>query len=315
MLEALNLTGDEEAVYLALLELTTVPAGRLAEVDGVQDVASALASLEARGLVAGSPDADDGYRVAEPQAAVREALRDAEQTLAAAKASVSALSQRFARGHSAVASLSEVECVDGRQALARVAWWREHARKELRVIDPTGVEDGPDPVDRLPRIDEGVAVREIYGRAVVDRPDSFEAVKWRLAHGGRARTLTSAPVKLTLVDSTAAILPARSGNQYRDGIVVVRQTSLLDALVDYFEVLWSIAQPLDAYRPASPGALDADDRTLLSLMAAGFSDETIGRRLGVSEGDTESRLARAIERLGAENPFQAGVQAARSGMF
>lgn len=316
MLEALNLTADEKAIYLALLDRTRVPAGDLAELDGVADATSALTGLEARGLIAACPDADGSYRAAPPQPLVHEALRDAEQSLAAVKASVGALSQRFARGHSAVPALNEVECVDDRQALARVRWWRAHARKELRIIDPTGsADDDLDPDDEAPRFAEGVGIRGIYTKAVVDQPDQLEAVKWGLAHGAQARTLSSTPVKVTLVDSTAAILPARSSNRYRDGILVIRQTGMLDALIDYFEVLWSMAMPLDAYRCATPGVLDTDDRTLLSLMAAGFDDETIARRLGIDETGAEDRVARAVDRLGAENRFQAGVQAARRGLF
>jgi DNA-binding NarL/FixJ family response regulator len=317
MLEALNLTTDEEAVYLALLDRTRVSAADLAEVEGVADSAKALTGLEARGLVSVCPDTEDGYRAAGPHDLVHEALRDAEQSLAAVTASVGALSQRFARRHSAVPSLREVECVEARQALARVRWWRDHARKELRVIDPTGGADAqPDDAEQGPRFADGVAVRGIHTKAVLDQPDQLETVKWGLARGAKARTLASAPVKLMIVDSTAAILPARSGNRYRDGIVVIRQTSVLDALVDYFEVLWAMALPIDAYRPSSTGgALEADDRTLLTLMAAGFSDETIGRRLGVSAADARDHVARVIELLGAENRFQAGVQAVRRGLF
>jgi hypothetical protein len=317
MLEALHLTRDEEAVYLALLDHSRVSAAELAKHSGIDDSDPAVASLQARGLIAADPDADDQYRVAGPQAMMREALRDAEQSLAAVTASVAALSQRLARGHPAVPSLHEVECVDGRQAPARVRWWRGHARKELRVVDPVGSEDEVVDRKRRPsRFSDGIALRGIYTPAVVDQPEQLEAVKWGLAHGAQARALSSVPVKLTLVDAMVAILPTGSSNRYEDGILVIRQTSLLDALIDYFEVLWSMAMPLDAYRPTpTGGALDTDDRTLLSLLAVGFSDETIGRRLGISGSEAQRRVGRLIEHLGAENRFQAGVQAARRGLF
>jgi DNA-binding CsgD family transcriptional regulator len=317
MLEALNLTADEEAVYLALLDRARVPADDLAGRDDVDDAVAALASLEARGLVAACSDVEGAYRAAGPQATVYEALRDAEQTLANVKASVGALSHRLARGQSAVPSLSDVECVlDSRQALARAAWWRGHASKELRIVDPVGVtEDDTTQVEAAPRFGSDLDVRGIYGQAVVDDPEHLGALKWGMANGEQVRTLSSVPVKLTLVDSAAAIVPLRSSNRYRDGIMVIRHTRLLDAFVDYFEVLWSMAIPLDAFRAVPQGTLDADDRTVLTLMAAGFSDQTIGRRLGVSEAAAQSRVGEVIKRMGADNRFQAGVQAARLGLL
>jgi DNA-binding CsgD family transcriptional regulator len=315
MLEALNLDGDEEAVYLALVDRSRVSADDLSELCGVDEPAAAIAGLLARGLIATGADGEDSYRAMSPQAVVGEALRDAEQSLAAVTAAVSALNRRLAQGQPAVPPIGEVECIGDRsRAQARMSWWRDHARRELRVVDPVGDEDADIPPAEPAGAD--VDVRGIYTQSVIDQPDQLDRLKWRAARGERARLLSTAPIAMTLVDSTAAILPARTSNRYRDGITVVRQTVLLDALVDYFEALWAIATPIDAFRAAShDAALDVDDRTLLSMMAAGFGDEKIARRLGVSEPAAQHRVARVIERLGAENRFQAGVRAARRGLF
>jgi DNA-binding NarL/FixJ family response regulator len=40
-----------------------------------------------------------------------------------------------------------------------------------------------------------------------------------------------------------------------------------------------------------------------------------GRRLGVSEAAAQSRVGKVIKRMGADNRFQAGVQAARLGLL
>jgi DNA-binding NarL/FixJ family response regulator len=57
------------------------------------------------------------------------------------------------------------------------------------------------------------------------------------------------------------------------------------------------------------------DRTIITLMAAGATDEAIARRLDLSRRTVVRRIAALLDRLGATTRFQAGVQAAKRGLL
>ncbi|WP_336204157.1 response regulator transcription factor [Nonomuraea sp. LPB2021202275-12-8] len=93
----------------------------------------------------------------------------------------------------------------------------------------------------------------------------------------------------------------------------MHSSSLLDALVSLFEVLWRSALPL----PAAPssGQADLPDPELFTLLAAGLKDEAVARQLGVSLRTVHRRVSELMDRLGARTRFQAGLLAARRGWW
>ena len=59
---------------------------------------------------------------------------------------------------------------------------------------------------------------------------------------------------------------------------------------------------------------DGDQRRmLLGLLAAGLTDEAIGRQLGWHPRTVQRHVRRLMTELGAQTRFQAGLQAARRG--
>lgn len=56
-----------------------------------------------------------------------------------------------------------------------------------------------------------------------------------------------------------------------------------------------------------------DERKVLSLLAAGHSDDEAARRLHWSRRSFERRVHAAVHKLGARTRFQAGFLLARSG--
>lgn len=55
------------------------------------------------------------------------------------------------------------------------------------------------------------------------------------------------------------------------------------------------------------------DDEIIRLLAAGFTDETIARRLGLGMSTVQRHVRRIMDSLGARSRFQAGVQAVRLG--
>jgi DNA-binding NarL/FixJ family response regulator len=62
-----------------------------------------------------------------------------------------------------------------------------------------------------------------------------------------------------------------------------------------------------------PDSPTLDERNLLQRMAAGSTDESIARRLGISDRQVRRRIARLLQRLGVSSRFAAGAEAVRRG--
>lgn len=56
-----------------------------------------------------------------------------------------------------------------------------------------------------------------------------------------------------------------------------------------------------------------DELALLRLMAAGFTDEIVAQKLGLTGRTLRRRLRSAMDKLGASSRLEAGFKLARSG--
>jgi DNA-binding CsgD family transcriptional regulator len=149
--------------------------------------------------------------------------------------------------------------------------------------------------------------RAIYPlRAVHDAPEALVA---RLAVGEQIRVLPDLPSRLLVIGDSHAVLPEPFG--YADApLSIVRQRGVVEAMTQWFELLWerAVVPPLDAVAPR------LDLRSfLLQQLAAGAHDEQIARVLGISLRTVRRRVADLMSELGVDSRFQAGVEAARRG--
>jgi DNA-binding CsgD family transcriptional regulator len=169
-----------------------------------------------------------------------------------------------------------------------------------------------------------VPVRSVYERATLLQPGKLDQIRALVSAGEQAGTAADLPFKLALVDARWALLPLAPGTEL-SGALVVRRSPLLDALIQNFETQWARAIPVPvASSPATPdrddhegtGTGTGDSHTeLLTLLAAGMTDERIARRLGVSARTVQRRVSALMSGLDANNRFQAGVQAHRRGLL
>ncbi len=98
--------------------------------------------------------------------------------------------------------------------------------------------------------------------------------------------------------------------------LLVYPSVLLTALIDLFEVLWRFALPIVTTTGAGEGLnFGPSQLTILTLLAAGETDDTIARRLGISTRTVARQCADLFERLGVTTRFQAGVRAAHLGLL
>ncbi|MGW1196714.1 LuxR C-terminal-related transcriptional regulator [Streptomyces sp. NPDC002536] len=141
----------------------------------------------------------------------------------------------------------------------------------------------------------------------------------RLAYAGaQVRTLQTLPLRMILIDHQQAFLPApATGNADAPSVLLVRSPEIVHVMELLYEHIWGLSVQLRdgitedeataAWRPTPR------HKELLRMLAAGLTDDTISRKLGVSQRTIRRLVAELLEQLGAESRFQAGVNAIRRG--
>ncbi|ANZ36052.1 hypothetical protein BBK82_08200 [Lentzea guizhouensis] len=130
------------------------------------------------------------------------------------------------------------------------------------------------------------------------------------------RLLARVPFKLLVSDDRGAMLGLGEGAPAAHSILI-EDSMMIHSLINCFETLWHMATPVVDRRDADDLGLvvDEEGRHLLGLLAAGFTDASISRRLGMSERTVQRRIQWLMKHLGADTRFQAGVNAAKRGWF
>jgi DNA-binding CsgD family transcriptional regulator len=189
---------------------------------------------------------------------------------------------------------------------------QQEATEEIMSLDrPPYVLAHGNPLEHT-LLGRGLRYRTIYAPEAFEIPGNLDDVTSLSQAGEEARVLAGLPLKMAVADRRIALLPLHLDPPITRS-VVIRGTTLVDALVTLFERLWPQAVPLTAAGPEESDPLDAEDRRILHLLLSGLKDETIARQLGISTRSLRRRMRVLLDELGAENRFQAGVQAVRRG--
>lgn len=256
----------------------------------------------------------DGRWVARPPARVlSEVLRSEEDRRAAMWRAAAELDELYRLARRAE-DRPEVEPVtDLGELFALTERLQERATERVRWLDRPPYRSTPARFAsqeslQIDRMAAGVSYRVVYHRAVYDDADLFASMTRMIEHGEDARVLADHPVKLLIGDDRIALLVPEPD---REGALVIHESGLLQAFAGLFETLWTLGVPVTATAPAVQ--LSDKDRQIVTLMAAGLTDEAIARRLHLSRRTVVRRIAALLDRLGATTRFQAGVQAANRG--
>uniref|UniRef100_UPI000E3E4FA8 helix-turn-helix transcriptional regulator n=1 Tax=Allorhizocola rhizosphaerae TaxID=1872709 RepID=UPI000E3E4FA8 len=227
-----------------------------------------------------------------------------------ARAAAGPLSELFAAAQTG--GTDQVEVLHGSAALGR--WFvrlQQEAREEVTTLDrPPYALTTSNPVESQ-LLARGVSYRAVYAPEALEWPGVLGDIRGLVRQGEQARVLPGLRIKLAIADRRIALMPLSL--DFSDvRAVVIRPSALLDGLLDYWEMCWQAAIPLEA---PEHDALSEDDRMLLTLLVSGLKDEAIARQLGWSLRTMRRRMSRLNELLGAANRFQAGVIAARRGLL
>lgn len=315
-LSAVGVDADDERIYRDLLRCPRATLPELAEHTGRTTVAlrRAFSRLEALGLVSRMAGRPIRFLPTRPDVAVAALISRREEGLAQARLAALALLAETPRTENQ--SPEElVEVVQGQAAVVqRFTQLQQTATEELLVLDrpPYAQDPMEQNVEEIDRLAHGVLVRGIYDVSALEIPGKLRLAQEAAAAGEQARISPEVPMKLAIADRKSAILPlSTAASAHADSAVIVHSSTLLDALVTLFEVLWRASLPLPA--ATSGGHAGLPDPELFTLLAAGLKDEAVARQLGVSLRTIHRRVSEMMDLLGARTRFQAGLLAARRG--
>lgn len=294
----------------AVYELLVTGGSRTTAEIGV--AGAVLEEMRELGMVRHLPG--DVWQAVAPDLAVEALIATREEQNRKARADVGPLMELYLRNRDEEqADNAFVEVVSGIGAV-RELWHTllNGARNEVCVLDqppyvtPLGEHVALEDETRQ----RDVQWRVVYDRSAVDLPGRVTEIIELVAAGERARVTPTLPFKLAVIDTHAAVLPVANGDVV-DKVLLIRPSALLDVLRSTFELYW------DKGIPFSPGGIYAAaadvDPNLLGLLAAGLTDESIARQLGLAPRTVQRRVRQLMDRCGAQTRFQAGVQAMRRG--
>lgn len=188
-------------------------------------------------------------------------------------------------------------------------------RDEVLVLQPSI--NSVDELDELsqtylPLLARGVVVRIVCQHR--NRADLSARMKMRKLTdaGAVVRTVSHVPRAAAVFDrSLAALFDSSDGEA---SVARVHNEGVVHFLLDLFNHLWDAAAPLEGMESGYADVADDLQQTIAGLMAKGYTDEVVARKLGMSVRTCRRHIAALMRDVDAISRFQAGVQAARRGL-
>ncbi len=176
--------------------------------------------------------------------------------------------------------------------------------------DPDVTEDSlPRDLEMLAR---GVKVRSLYLHTARAHRTTCSYLTQLVDAGAEVRTTDDIFERMLIFDRSVAFLPDRTDDGI-PGAVVVREPAVVAFLGKWLDQVWETAIPFTTgaagYQESSSGLR----QSILDLLAAGFKDEMVARRLNISTRACRRHIAELLVELESDSRFQAGVNAVRSG--
>jgi DNA-binding CsgD family transcriptional regulator len=135
-------------------------------------------------------------------------------------------------------------------------------------------------------------------------------IKNLIDQGVQVRTVSHVPRAAVVFDrSLAVLLGSAEGNPTASA---VRHGHVVQFLLDMFGYLWDAATPVDSFESGYAEVADDLKLAIVKLMAKGFTDEVLARKLGMSVRTCRRHIGAMMRDLDAASRFQAGVRAASS---
>ncbi|MEV6781289.1 helix-turn-helix domain-containing protein [Streptomyces sp. NPDC051098] len=328
-LEVVGLSGAPESVYRLLVSLGEMSVN---EVVGRVDlsrlaVVSALESLAEQGMISVTDGIPLLYRATPPDVVLVPQLKRHAEALDLARTEVTELVQAYQATLRMQDTSHLIEVITGAEALRQHLQHIQSAAqtemlwfcKPQYVAMPAGSNTA-----EFEGLARGVRYRVLYERAYFDDDGAVTNIAKAVEAGESARSVPHLPLRLAVADRAIAICPlvpgGPQGSPGQPKAALIRDRSLLSALIALFERYWEDAVPLDLDGSgAITGQTDASgrtplspmDRQLLSLLVAGVTDKAIATQTGLSRRTVQRRINGMLQLAGATTRTQLAWQAAR----
>lgn len=316
MLEAIGMGPEEVEIYRAVIERSRSTLRELATATGMTQASArrVLEVLQDKGLVALTPGSPSQFLPTPPDIALEALVTQKQAELDRVRSMAAGLAEQIRARIEVTSPLEVVEVIAGAEAMTRrFDQLQRQATEEICILDKPPYARAGNPLEEE-LLAAGIKYRAIYDRAGLDLPDHLIHFESFAQLGEEARVISGLPCKLSIFDRTLAFIPLYP---VVSGGLVIHPSPLVAALMSWFQLLWERAVPLHLGEKdelaTDAAVLTEKDRRLLRLLATGLKDEAIARRLEVTTRTVQRHVRDLMQRLGASNRYQAGLQAARRG--
>ena len=324
-LAGLGLGRRAETVYRSMIRGHRWSVDELVEKTGLSNraVRAGLDELAAFSLIRPSGETPGAVVVVKPSVALAELISarqreilEHQQKLAESRVAMSDIVAEFERERGALDG-SAITCLRGLDAVrVHLEELSKQIESELLVLHPQTCRT-PESVAANRLLDgavteRGVRMRTIFLDSVRNHAATRRYAVWLSERGGEVRTHPVLPMRIIVVDRRSAVLPIDLENAAK-GALVVRQQSVVAALVALFTQIWEAARPLGTAELPDGQGLNPQKRELLRLLARGLTDEAASKQLAISVRSVRRLMSDIMDRLGARSRFEAGVRAAERG--
>ncbi len=205
-----------------------------------------------------------------------------------------------------------VEIITNRVALGRILEQQREMQSEVFAFQraPELYPEGHQKV-----VPKHLRIRSISDSTYISLPGRLELLRRLVELGEEARYAHALPMKMIVWDRRIALIPLSIENQEGPALLV-RGSSLLDALCALFDLMWERSAPVAFAQPAQPAQPKTHPRlskaaeNLIPLLAAGLNDKVITHQGDLSKTTLNRRIAELMQAFDARTRFQLGWRAA-----
>lgn len=323
--DVLGLTPDEALAYS---ELVAMPSASVADMatalstfgTSLGDAHRLLRRLEEHGLASRITGDERRFAAAPPAIALGALLARRQDEVRHAELELNRLEEVYRVSAAGRGPTDVVDVIRGDDAVRhRFEQLQLGARESVDafVRPPVIVTSSQENSAEDKAVARGVQYRVVVERSMLESQDVTvdEAVEATEA-GEEVRFADGVPLKLMVVDRQLALMPLTSSGDVV-GALLVRESTLLDALLALFENVWDRATPMLMGTSGLAGdvaqQVDDEDARVLGLMLAGLTDQAVAKQLGTSLRTVQRRVRALMDLAGVETRVQLGWHAATSG--
>jgi DNA-binding NarL/FixJ family response regulator len=285
----------------------------------IHEVAAAIDHLVGSHLLRTEPGSGDRLVAVDPEVAavllvspMEREIYQRRELIAQIRERTELFRQDYARTGRATTELAGGERVTGTMEVRgylKVAG--DSCRQEVMVLQ-AGQE--PDDFDELLKVCQRLLERGVQVRIVCQhrsRADLTTRTKIKSVTdaGALVRTVSHVPRGAVVFDRELAVL--LGSDEGETTASRVRNEGVVQFLLDTFDHVWDAATPVGSIESGYAEVADDLQQTIAGLMAKGFTDEVLARKLGMSVRTCRRHIAALMRDLNAVSRFQAGVQSVR----